>query len=253
VRIAVTGATGNVGRRVVQSLPGHEVAGLSSRNAHYMDLKALRAALAGVDTLVFVSSDGEAVNVMLHHQNVLRAATESGVSHVVLLSSVDADVDSPFCYAVTNGHTERLLLDTGIPYSIARACIYTEFFTGLLGRARSGDTLRLPAGDGRISLVSRLDVAECLAALALQGPTGRAHDLTGEKALHCTEIAALAGYAYEDVPPQEFRASLASQGEDAWWEYAYATMFDSIRQHRWETVTGEVRRLTGKPPAPPRL
>lgn len=244
MKIAVTGATGNVGGRVVQSLAGHDVVGLSSRNAHYMDLEALRGALAGVGTLVFVSSDGEAVNVMLHHQNVLRAAADCGVSHVVLLSSVDADVDSPFCYAVTNGHTERLLRETGIPHSIARACIYTEFFKGLLGRAQTGDVVRMPAGDGRISLVSRLEVADCLAALALQGPTGRHHDLTGPKALSGGEIAALAGCAYEDVSPAEFRAWLASQGEDAWWEYAYATMFDSVRQHRWETVTDEVRRLT---------
>ncbi|MET8354206.1 MULTISPECIES: hypothetical protein [unclassified Micromonospora] len=82
------------------------------------DPAALHAALN--DTLVFVSSDGEAARVFVHHHNVLDAATRTGVGHVVLLSGLDADVTSPFCYAYTNGHTERLLRASGLPYPIAR-------------------------------------------------------------------------------------------------------------------------------------
>ncbi|MEU5943692.1 NAD(P)H-binding protein [Micromonospora sp. NPDC047548] len=112
MRIAVTGGTGRIGGHVVQLLADerrHDVVGLSSRTAPYDDPAALRAALDGVDTLVFVSSDGEAARVIVHHHKVLDAAIQRGVGHVVLLSGLDADVDSPFCYAYTNGHTERLL------------------------------------------------------------------------------------------------------------------------------------------------
>jgi len=42
---------------------------------------------------------------------------------------------------------------------------------------------------------------------------------------------------------------MAAAGEDPWWMYAYSTMFASIREQRWAAVSGEVHRLTGRPPA----
>jgi len=252
MKIAITGSTGRIGGQVVQSLSAsgeHDVIGLTRRNAPYDDPAAIRAALRGIDTLVFVSSDGQAAKVVTHHVNVLQAAADSGVSHVVYLSGVDADVESPFCYAYTNGHTEQLLRDSGMAYSIARASLFTEFFLSLLRQAAVGATVGLPAAGGRISLVSRVDVADCLAALALAGPTGRHHDLTGPDCLDVATIAKLAGFEHEDVAPAEFAAALLRGGEEDWWVYAYSSMFASIRQKRWETVSGEVERLLGRPPA----
>ena len=114
MRIAVTGAGGTVGGQVLELLAAkreQEVVGLARRRlaspiaptvvADYDDVAALRAALAGIHTLVFVSSDGEAAKVLVHHENVVRAAAESGVGHVVALSGLDADPRSPFCYAFT--------------------------------------------------------------------------------------------------------------------------------------------------------
>src|SRR5712691_7256048 len=200
LRIAVTGASGRIGGQVVQLLATeqpHQVVALSRRglpsglqstrvNARavdYADPEALGAALRDVDTLVFVSSDGPVAEVMVHHQNVIRAARDRGVAHIVALSGLDADLSSPFCYAVSYGYTERLLAESGCAISIARASIYSEFFLGFLARARASGQLRLPAADGRISLVSRSDVARCLAALALAPATGRHHDITGSQSL----------------------------------------------------------------------
>ncbi|MGH3678885.1 MAG: NAD(P)H-binding protein [Natronosporangium sp.] len=242
MRIAVTGATGRVGGRVVALLAAadeHQVVALSRRppgaarlrhrsprvveaSADYADLPALRAALRDVDALVFVSSDGEATNVLHHHQCAIRAATDSGVTHIVALSGLDADLSSPFCYAVTYGHTEHLLAGSDCRVSIARASIYTEFLLGFLTRAGGGQ-LRLPAADGRISLVSRADVARCLAALAVAAPTGRHHDITGPESLDLAAVATLAEQVwrrplrYVDVTPAEHIVELARDGLEPWW------------------------------------
>jgi NAD(P)H dehydrogenase (quinone) len=271
VRIAVTGGNGQLGGQVVRLLAHqqqHDVLALVRRKvqeesqtprvsvaiAEYGDRAALRSALRDVDTLVFISSDGDATKVLLHHQNVIAAAADNGVAHVVALSSVDADIDSPFCYAVVNGDTEKLLDDSGCGVSIARASLYSEFFLRWLTPARISGEIRLPAGDGRISLVSRTDVGRCLAALAVGLPTGRYHDLTGPEALDLTAIAALVGdefgthVRYTEVTPAEHCAEMAAAGEEPWWMYAFSSMFESVRQGRWASVTDEVARLTGRRP-----
>jgi NAD(P)H dehydrogenase (quinone) len=272
LRIAVTGAGGQLGGHVVELLAAdeaHEVVAVSRRKptsapqsrhvtafaADYADPRALRAALRGVDTLVFVSSDGETAAVVLHHQNVVRAAVDSGVAHIVALSGVDADLRSPFCYAVTYGYTEQLLYDSGCSVSIARASIFTEFFMRWLTRAaRANGQIRLPAADGRISLVSRTDVGRCLAALATATPTGRHHDITGPESLDLPTIAAQAQHTwavpieYVDLTPAEFCIEVAREGESPWWLYAFSSMFDSVREQRWSSVSGEVFRITGRAP-----
>ena len=275
LRIAVTGASGRIGGQVARLvaaeqrhqvvalsrrglLPGRWPPSVSARAADYTDPQALGAALRDVDTLVFVSGDGPVAEVMVHHQNVIRAAGDSGVAHIVALSGLDADLSSPFCYAVSYGYAERLLAESGCAVSIARASIYSEFFLGFLARARASGQLRLPAADGRISLVSRSDVARCLAALALAPASGRRHDITGSRSLDLDAIAAAGTQewgtplTYVNITPGEHCAEMAAAGEDPWWAYAYSTMFASIREQRWAAVSGEVHRLTGRSPTPVR-
>ena len=140
---------------------------------------------------------------------------------------------------------------SGCSFSIARASIYTEFFLAWLTQARELGQLRLPAADGRISLVSRHDVAHSLAALASAPPTGTQHEITGPAALDLPSLTALAARIWdtpiEYVPliPEEHRIDMARAGEEPWWAYAYSTMFASIKEQRWATVSDQVARITG--------
>jgi NAD(P)H dehydrogenase (quinone) len=250
-RIAVTGARGRLGGQVCSLLAAHddvEVLALTRAVADYDDVPALVRALDGVDTLVLVSSDGEAERVLHHHDNIAGACPPADVKHVVLLSSVDVDVDSPFCYARVNALTEAALARVSVEVTAVRASIYTEFFDTLVELATVDGELRLPAGDGRVSLVAREDVGRTLAACAL-APSSSAYDVTGPAALSMDEIAAVRGLDYVPVEEAEFQAFLAGR-ESPWWSYAYTSMFASIRQHRWEVVTDSVEQLTGQPALP---
>lgn len=267
----MTGASGRLGRQIVSLLAAdrvHDVVAVCRREpdelppgatvalADYRDPVALRTAFSDVDTLVFVSSDGETQLLLHHHFNVVRAAADSGVGHVVALSSLDADLDSPFCYAVTNRQTELLLEASGCAVSFARASLYTEFFMPWLIAAQASGEIRLPAGAGWMSLVSRADVGGSMAALALARPTGRHHDLTGPDSLDLATIATVmteecrVPIRHVDITPAEHLAEMAAQGEDAWWMYAYSSMFASIREQRWASTSDEVATLTGRAPIP---
>jgi NAD(P)H dehydrogenase (quinone) len=151
------------------------------------------AAPHSADTLVFVSSDGPVAEVMAHYRNVIRAARDSGVARNVALSGLDVDPSSPFCHAVSYVYTGQPLAESECPVSIARASIYSDFFLGLLARSRTSGQLRLPAADGRISLVCRADVARCLAPLVVAPASGRHHDITGPESPALATIAALGG------------------------------------------------------------
>ncbi|WP_129711059.1 hypothetical protein [Haloactinopolyspora alba] len=112
----------------------------------------------------------------------------------------------------------------------------------------------MPAGDGRISLVSREDAGRCLAILATSAPTGLHHDITGPAALSMDAVADVVTRTspepvrYVDVEPRTHVAELANSGADAWWTQAFSTMFASVREQRWDTVSDEVRRITGTAP-----
>jgi NAD(P)H dehydrogenase (quinone) len=186
--------------------------------------------------------------------NVVRGAAASGVGHVVALSRLDADPRSPFCYAFTYARTETTLRASGCAYSIARTSLFAEFFLRWLRPARTTGQIRVPAGDDRISLVSQADVARCLAALALGDPTGGHHVVTGPEALGLEEVAARCAGAwhrpveYVDIDSRAHVVEMAGAGEDPWWAYAFATMFASVREQRWATVSNDVAELTGRVP-----
>ncbi len=181
--------------------------------------------------------------MLQHHLNLLVAATLN-VSHVVLLSSVDADVDSPFCYARVNGLTEAMLTQDTLSATVVRASIFSEFFDSLVELASVDGELRLPAADGRVAFVRRADAGRVLAACAV-AQTPATYDVTGPALQSMDEVAAARGLTYVPVSEGEFAAYLATR-ESPWWSYAYTSMFASIREHRWEVVSDTVERLTGQ-------
>jgi NAD(P)H dehydrogenase (quinone) len=266
-KVAVTGAAGAIGGQVVGLLARQGVAVtaivrdvpraptdalVTPAIADYADQPSLDRSLHGVDTLVFVGSDGRADRVLAHHRNILAAARGVGLRRVVLLSSQDADPDSPFCYAPVYADTERELAESCAEPVVIRAGLYAEFFgRWVLDAARSGE-LRLPTR-GAVAPIGRADVARALAEAATSTafPTAT---ITGPVAFDLDALAALASrLSGSEVQPclvtaDEFRHQLVATGTDPWWSYAFTSMFESIDQGRFAAVTPDFAGLTGQTP-----
>jgi len=244
--IGVTAATGGVGSRVVRHLLARadrpEVVALARPHADYDDPASLRTAFAGLDTLVFVASDGVAEKVRRHHEHVVSAIADVGVEHVVYLSILDIAPDSRFYYSPGHQETEAWLTESGARTCFARTSIFADFFVETW--LASGE-LAVPAGDGGMSLVTREDTARALAAAAATGAEGIV-DVTGPEALTAAQIAAIAGVAHEPLDDAEYRRRLAAEGNPEWLVEAFASMFTSVREGRFAAVSGDVPRLTGR-------
>ncbi len=261
--IGVTAATGGVGSRVVRHLRARadrpevvalarrpdavgDADGLRVRHADYDDPASLRAAFAGLDTLVFISSDGVAEKVRRHHERVVAAIADAGVGLVVYTSILDVAPDSRFYYSPGHQETEALLAGTGARTCFARTSIFADYFVETWLGPRE---VAVPAADGRMSLVTRDDTACALAAAAASGHEGIL-DLTGPEALTAAEIAAIAGLPHAALDESEYRRRLAAEGNPGWLIEAFASMFASVREGRFAAVSDDIPRLTGRPQEP---
>jgi NAD(P)H dehydrogenase (quinone) len=271
--IGVTGASGGVGSRVVRHLlaradtppivalarrpdavPG--AAHLTVRRADYDDPPSLRDAFTDVGTLVFISGDGVAESMRRQHEHVIAAAIDSDIDHVVYTSIVDVAPDSRFYYAAVHRETEALLAESGLRHCLARTSIFADYFVSTwIAPALDESTLALPAGAGRMSLVSRDDAARALAVAAVSRREGIV-DLTGPEALTAGEISqiteAVTGRRLRYQPLEEgaYRQRLAGDRAPDWLIEAFSSFFASVREGRFELVSPDVPRLTGKPQQP---
>jgi NAD(P)H dehydrogenase (quinone) len=267
--IAVTGATGGVGSRVLRHLlaraappspvalarrPQSVAAPVPVRHADYDEPGTLRAALTGVRTLVFISSDGEAETIRRHHRHVVAAAQAAGVDHVVYTSISSPRPDSGFYYAPVHHETEAALAATGIDHCLARTSVFSDFFasTWVEPALREGE-LALPTDAGRMSLVTRDDTARALAAAAAHGRRG-VLELTGPQAVTAREAAeqaaAVTGRPLRFVALDElsYRRRLARAGAPAWLADAFSSMFAAVEQGEFAAVSPDVEACGGVAP-----
>lgn len=203
--IAVTGATGQLGRIVVEKLkqkvPASDIIvlvrspekaadlGVTAREADYAKSETLRSALEGVDTLLLISSS-EIGQRAVQHRNVIDAAKAAGVRRIVYTSLLKAD-SSPLSLAEEHRQTEADLKASGVPYTILRNGWYTENYTGSIGGALAGGAFIGSAGEGKVSAAPRADYAEAaVAVLTGAGHEGKTYELAGDTAWTLADLAA---------------------------------------------------------------
>jgi NAD(P)H dehydrogenase (quinone) len=271
--IAVTGATGALGRRVVDRLagrddvrlrlvvrdaaraprvPGAEVAAVP---AGYADGPGLTAALTGVHTLYLVSA-AEAEDRLQQHLTAVSAAAAAGVPRVVYTSFLGAAPDAVFTLARQHAATEAALAATGVRATVLRHAMYADFVPFFAVAEDGRAVIAAPADDGRASFVSRDDLADVAAAvLGEDSPAldGAVLDVTGPEALSLDDAAAVLAdvtgrpAVYRRQTVTEAWATRRPSGHPDWEIEGWVTSYRAIAAGEVARVTDAVPALTGHP------
>jgi uncharacterized protein YbjT (DUF2867 family) len=268
--IVVVGGTGNVGREVVRGLcaRGEKVRvfararqpvpdGVELVSGDLADLPALEGALAGADRAFVVSSpDPRAAELQ---GNAFDTAARVGVRHVVRSSVLDASHDSPARLLRMHAEAEDRLLAAGTTWTIVRPNLFLQFVLGgyapeQIKQITSQGVLLQPAGEGRVSMVDRRDLAAvAVTALTCEGHEGRRYDVTGPEALTMGELAQkLSAHlgrkvTQADPPLAQFAEQLAGFGLPAFLTEGLVELYQLFRDGypAAAQVTDAVEVVTG--------
>lgn len=231
MKIGVTGATGQLGRIVVEKLKEkgieHDVVALvrSSVKAANLEVEVREFdyskpdvnALKGIDKLLLISGN-EIGQRAKQHANVIEAAKAAGVKHIVYTSLLHADRSS-LSLAGEHLATEIALGVSSIPHTLLRNGWYTENYTGSVAGSITAGAFIGSAGEGKISSASREDFAEAAAiVLTTNGHEGKVYELAGDNAYTLADLAAELSkqtgknIPYTNLPESEYATILKSFG-----------------------------------------
>ncbi|MCB4358271.1 SDR family oxidoreductase [Quatrionicoccus australiensis] len=234
--IVITGASGQLGRLVIEALlqtvPAGEIVaavrnpekiadlaarGVQVRVADYDQPASLAAAFAGADKLLLISAN-EVGRRVPQHRAVIEAATAAGVGLLAYTSILHAD-SSPLPLAAEHQETEALIRASGLPAVILRNGWYTENYLAGIPTALQYGVVLGSAGAGRIASAARTDYAAAAAAvLTRDDQAGHIYELAGDESYTLAELAAeiakQSGQAvnYQNLPESEFKAALLGAG-----------------------------------------
>ncbi|BDG86301.1 MULTISPECIES: SDR family oxidoreductase [Citrobacter] len=234
--IAITGATGQLGQHVIDTLlktvPASQIAaivrnpakadaltrlGVTVRQADYSDEAAFTAALQGIDRLLLISSS-EVGQRAAQHRNVINAAIAANVKFIAYTSLLHAD-RSPLGLHVEHVETEKMLADSGIPYALLRNGWYTENYLASAPAALEHGVFIGAAGEGKITSATRADYAAAAArVISEEGHAGKVYELAGDEGWTLSQLAAeLAKQSgqkvvYQNLSEADFAAALKGVG-----------------------------------------
>lgn len=267
--IVVTGATGQLGRLVVEGLRARGAAvvagarnpaaaadlGVEVRELDYDRPETADAALAGADQVLLISGSEPGKRVP-QHTAVVDAAERAGVRQLVYTSALHADT-TPLVLAPEHKATEEAIRASGLPFTFLRNGWYHENYLDQIAQGAATGEIVGAAGDGRVASAARKDFADAaVAVLTGSGHENKAYELTGDTAWTfaelADEIAKQAGkpVAYRSLTPAEFQRFLVDQGTPAEVAGFVAALEQNIADGTLADTPGHLRDLIGRPTTP---
>jgi len=271
MKIGVTGATGQLGRIVVEKLKERVSAesivalvrtpekaldlGVKARVFDYSKPESLAESLQGIDSLLLISGN-ELGQRAQQHANVIDAAKQAGVKWIVYTSVLRADT-STLSLAAEHLLTEAALKASGVPYTILRNGWYTENYTGSISGAIAAGALIGSAGDGKIASAARADYAEAAAVvLTTEGNVGKVYELAGDEFYTLADLAAEVSrqtgknIPYNNLPEAEYANILKSFNLPEGLALAIAGWDVSASKNDLFDDVHQLSRLIGHPTTP---
>lgn len=273
--IVVTGATGQLGHRTVESLleRGVDAAEIVATGRSVERLADLAERGVRVETLdfdhvpesvpwlgagdvVLLVSGNEVGQRVPQHTAVVELAQRSGVSRIVYTSAPAAD-DTALVLAPEHAATEQVIRASGLPFTFLRNGWYTENYLQTLDQAKATGVVAGSAGDGRIASAPRADYAEAAAVvLSTEDHDGAVYELSGDVAWTFDDLAAVFGevlgreVAYQRLTPESHRAALIDAGLDEGTAGFVVALDQNAAAGLLGVTTGELTKLLGRPTVP---
>jgi uncharacterized protein YbjT (DUF2867 family) len=266
--IAISGANGLVGSRVVAQLAarGHKVRAVVRADrgtfsslpkvevaiADLLKPDDLARAFAGIERAMVISSS--APDMVEVQCSFIDAARRAGVRHVVKLSGIMPELDSPFRFARMHGQIEQHLAASGLAFTQLRAGEFMPSYFRQVRNLVEKNALLLPMENARIASIDVDDLAEiAVRALTTAGHEGKIHRLTGPEALTMDEVAERLSRAlgrsivYKNVPPEQVKQGQLAAGMPPFTVDALAELFAERRRGKESQVHPDTAAILGRP------
>lgn len=269
--IVVTGATGGLGRLVVEDLltkvPASTIRaavrtpenakdladrGVDVRHADYDDPTSLSKALDGADKVLLISASEQGKRVP-QHKAVVDAATKANVKHLVYTSAPKADTSKLFV-APDHKATEELIRASGLPFTFLRNGWYHENYAQVIADVAATGVLRGSAHDGKVASAARADYAQAAGeVLTTDGHQGKTYELSGDTAWTYEDLAAEIARAsgsetrYEDYSREDHAKLLADAGVPEAVVGYLLTADQAVADQLLGDTSGDLRALIGRP------
>ncbi len=271
--IVVTGASGKLGRHVVEQLlekvPAEQVTAVVRSPEKVADLagRGIRVAVADYnapetfdglfaagDKVLLISGNEFDKGRVGQHQVVIDAAKAAGVA---LLAYTSAPATLTATLADDHRGTERALLDSGVPYVLLRNGWYHENYTENLAPVLEHGAVTHAAGDGRVSSAARADyAAAAVAVLTGEGHENATYELGGDEAWSFAEYAAELSrqtgkkIVYSPVSTEVYTGILVGAGLPEPMAAMFAGVDAAIAEGQLVVDSGDLSRLAGRPTTP---
>jgi uncharacterized protein YbjT (DUF2867 family) len=269
--ILVTGATGLTGSELVRRLsakgiPSRALVRNPAKATHLALLpnvevvegdmarpESLTEALRGVDRAMLISSSDP--TMVETQSSFIDAAKKAGVGHVVKLSGIIPELDSPFRFARMHAEIEQRLEASGVLFTHLRAGEFMPSYFRQVPSIVNRGILALPMADARIASLDIGDLAEVsIAVLTTSGHAGQTYPITGPESLSMSEVAEKLSRAigktvrYVDVPPEEANKARLAAGMPPYLAEGLDELFAERRNGKESTVWPTIEDVFGLEP-----
>ncbi|MGD6897068.1 SDR family oxidoreductase [Bacillus infantis] len=274
MKLLVTGATGKLGTKIVDSLlktvPAEQVAvsvrnrekaaglearGVDVRKGDFDSPETLDTAFAGIDRLLIISADGDNETRIRQHGNAVAAAERAGVKFIAYTSIAKAS-ESTNLMAPPHVATEAAIKKTGIPYSFLRNNWYLENEIPTIQAVLAGAPWVTSAGNGRVGWATQQDYAEAAAAvLSGSGHENTIYELSGKLLTQEELVSELGNVLGKDVNVQQvddtaYAAIMKDAGLPEFIIPLLVGIQESIRSGSLEVESNDFEKVLGRPATP---